>query len=535
MSGGQGGAMNRRAFLAAAGASAVAFRTNQGVGAQPTRADVPPGYTRLRVTDGTLTVAGKTGRAYRIEGDDGRLGYVGARGSRFQVALGNTTTEPLSIHWHGLILPNGQDGLPYVTQSPIKPGEQRLYDFPLVQAGTYWMHSHYGLQEQPMMTAPLILHDPRALHPDEQDVVMILNDFTTRDPATILAGLQGRTGSGAMQGMPGMGMSHMAPAGSGGETSGMRGGGSGMDMSSGPMPKREAGGMKIAMGGRDLNDVKYDAFLANRRPLSDPEVVRVLPGRGVRLRVINAASATNFFVLPGRLRAEAIAVDGEDIAPFSASSFELAIAQRVDLRLTLPRGEGAFPVLAQGEGTDMLAGIVLATPGAEVPRLPPKAKAVAGALTNVQERRLQARQPLAPRAIDRRLRVTLNGDMARYVWTLNGQAWPRITPLQVKQGERAEIAFVNETGMAHPMHLHGHVFEVTEIDGTRLPGARRDTVLVLPRQTIKVQFDAAYPGYWMIHCHVLYHQAAGMMTVLHYAGFENRSYDPMASLAEYSR
>ena len=89
--------------------------------------------------------------------------------------------------------------------------------------------------------------------------------------------------------------------------------------------------------------------------------------------------------------------------------------------------------------------------------------------------------------------------------------------------------------MAHPMHLHGHVFQVTAIDGTRMHGARRDTVLVLPRQTVTVQFDAAYPGYWMIHCHVLYHQAAGMMTVLHYEGFENRSYDPRASLSEFSR
>ncbi len=124
--------------------------------------------------------------------------------------------------------------------------------------------------------------------------------------------------------------------------------------------------------------------------------------------------------------------------------------------------------------------------------------------------------------------------MAAYTWTLNGQAWPKITPLEIKKGERVEIAFVNETGMAHPMHLHGHVFQVTEIAGTRCP-APWDTVSVLPRQTIKVQLDASYPGYWMIHCHVLYHQAAGMMTVLHYEGFTNRSYDPLASIAEFRR
>jgi FtsP/CotA-like multicopper oxidase with cupredoxin domain len=466
--------------------------------AQTATTGVPAGFTRLRLVESTLTVHGKTGKVYRIQQDDGTLGYTGARGSRFRVALENVTKDPTSIHWHGLILPDGQDGVPYVTQAPIKPGELRLYDFPLVQAGTYWMHSHFGLQEQPMMTAPLILHDPRTTRSGEQEVVVMLNDFTTRDPAAILAGLLGRPGAGAM---PGTGMSGMS-------------------------------GGKAGMGGRDLNDVAYDAFLANRRALSDPEVIRVLPGRTVRVRIINAASATNFFVRPGRLRAEAIAVDGEAIVPLPASSFELAIAQRIDVRVTIPQGAGAYPILAQGEGTDMLAGVVLASPGAVVPPQSLKAKAVAPALSNAQERRLQAARPLPSRMVNRRLRVTLDGDMARYVWMLNGQAWPKITPLQVKQGERVEIAFVNETSMAHPMHLHGHVFQVTEVNGTAMRGALRDTVLVLPRQTIKAQFDAAYPGYWMIHCHVLYHQAAGMMTVLRYEGFENRSYDPMASQGE---
>jgi len=274
--------MQRRAFLSGAVTSAV-VGLPRGVRAQTTPPAAPPGFTRLRITEGQITVEGKTGRAYRIQQDDGTPGYTGTRGERFRVALENATTEPVAIHWHGLILPNGQDGVPYVTQRPILPGEQRLYDFPLVQAGTYWMHAHFGFQEQPLMTAPLILRDPGA-PPDEQDVVVMLNDFTTRDPAGILAGLQG--------GAPG------APAGA-------------------------------------------------MRP--------------------------------------------------------------------------------------------------------------------------------------------------------------------------------------------GMSMQVTEIDGAPLPGAGRDTVLVLPRQTVKVQFDAAYRGHWMLHCHVLYHGTAGMMTVLRYEGFEDASYDPLASQAEFRR
>src|SRR4029453_3617886 len=107
------------------------------------------------------------------------------------------------LHWHGPSPPNGQDGVPYVTQPPIKAGEQRLYDFPLVQAGTYWMHSHFGFQEQPMMTAPLILPDPRAARPDAPGGVGILNDFTRRDPAAVRAQLQGQ---GAVGPKPAMSM-----------------------------------------------------------------------------------------------------------------------------------------------------------------------------------------------------------------------------------------------------------------------------------------------------------------------------------------
>jgi FtsP/CotA-like multicopper oxidase with cupredoxin domain len=467
--------------------------------AQPLSAPLPSGFTRLRVVEGQIDVEGKRGVAYRILQDNGEGGLIGVKGGRFQVALDNETREPTSIHWHGLILPNGQDGVPYVTQPPIRPGERRLYDFPLVQAGTFWMHSHFGLQEQQLLTAPLILRDPKA-DPQEHEVVVILNDFTTRDPLDIFAELKGQTGA-----MAGMAM-------------GKKGAMAGM-----------------AMGGPDLNDIKYDALLANRRTLADPEVVRVRPGERVRLRIIAGSSATNFFIRTGALRAEAVAVDGEDIVPLSGSAFELAIAQRLDLRIKIPTGQGVYPIFAQGEGSDLRTGVILATPQAEIPRLAPRAKAPAGALTNAQESRLRAVQSLAARPVDKRLQVTLDGKMAGYVWMLNDQAWPRITPLEVKKGERVELAFVNRTGMAHPMHLHGHVFQVTEIDGKRLPGAKRDTLLVMPRQTIKIQFDADYPGYWMLHCHVLYHLAAGMVTVLKYQGFENSSYDPLASQSEYRR
>ena len=460
---------------------------------------------RVADTEGEITVNGQKGKAYAIQQPDGTPGYVGTKGQRFKVALQNHTRDPVAIHWHGILLSNGQDGVPYVTQGPIRAGEERRYDFPIVQAGTYWMHSHFGLQEQGMMTTPLILKDPTDPHRGEQDVVMLLNDFTVRDPSDILAELQGN----APKATPGGAMAR--PGGA------------------------EQPGSGMAMGQTDLADVKYDALLANRRTLADPEVVRVQPGRTIRLRIIAAGSATNFFIDTGTLDTQAIAVDGEDIVPFPGNRFELAIAQRLDLRVKIPAGEGAYPIVAQGEGTDMRTGLVLATPNATIPMLSPKADTVASALTNAQELQLRSARPLPTKPVDRTLQVTLNGDMARYAWALNGQAWPKVTPLEVKQGERVELVFTNQTGMSHPMHLHGHVFQVTEIDGVPLSGATRDTVLVTPRQTVKVQFDAAYPGYWMLHCHILYHQAGGMMTVMKYRDFANAAYNPLASRAEFGR
>jgi FtsP/CotA-like multicopper oxidase with cupredoxin domain len=281
--------------------------------------------------------------------------------------------------------------------------------------------------------------------------------------------------------------------------------------------------------------VRYDALLANRRPLSDPDVTRATPGETVRLRIINMTSGSNVFLSTGRLAAEAIAVDGEDIVPLPGTRFELGVAQRIDIRVRIPSGQGAYPIIAQAEGTDLLAGVVLVTAEAAVPALSARAPKPVGALTNGQESRLRSLRPLVGKPVDHRLSVTLGGDMAAYVWSLNGQVWPRITPLEVKQGERVELGFVNQTMMTHPMHLHGHVFQVTEVTGARLRGAKRDTVLVPPRQAVKVEFDALYPGYWMVHCHLLYHQAAGMMTVLHYQGFTNARYDPLASAAEFPR
>jgi FtsP/CotA-like multicopper oxidase with cupredoxin domain len=268
----------------------------------------------------------------------------------------------------------------------------------------------------------------------------------------------------------------------------------------------------------DLNDVKYDAFLTNWRTLSNPEVIEVAPEKEIRLRVINGSSSTNFFIHLGKLKGEVIATDGSNCLPLTDSQFELSVAQRLDIRVKIPKEGGVYPILAQGEGLEMRTGLLLTTRGGQIPTLSEKADQPMGSLSYRQELLYKAKTSLPKKEINRRIVVNLNGNMMKYIWTINGKAWPNHDPMIVKQGERVELIFVNHTAMSHPMHLHGHVFQVTEINKQPLEGALRDTVLVLPKSTVKVQFDANNPGNWPCHCHNLYHLYAGMMTTLNYVG-----------------
>jgi len=298
------------------------------------------------------------------------------------------------------------------------------------------------------------------------------------------------------------------------------------------MPKMDAKGAasaapeptetKMAMGKPDANDWEYDAYLANDRTLGDPDVVKVEKNGRLRLRIINGSSGTNFFIDLGMLPGELIATDGMPVKPVQGSRFPLAIAQRIDLRIQLPREGGTFPILALREGAVEQTGIILASPASQVKKLALKNPAPAGLLTLDLESRLLAVNPLAPRAAGEPNILRLQGRMAQYDWLINGKAFDVANPgvetpqVMVKPGDSVVLKFVNETGMSHPMHLHGHSFQVIAINDRPINGALRDTVLVTPRTSVTVAFDANNPGLWFVHCHVLWHLEAGMATLVQY-------------------
>ena len=490
--------MNRRIFLTTMMNGAAAFGASAIVRPAIGWAQAPIGRfpTRLAVASRTIEVNGRAARVFGLLRTDGAHGVSLNADEIFDVELSNEIDQPTMIHWHGLTPPWESDGVPDNPMPLIAPGGRHRYNFPAGKGGTHWMHAH-TLQEQNLLAAPLVVRTANDQRRDEQEVVILLHDFSFTPAEELLARLKQGQGHGAP-------MDH-SMMGSGG-MSGM----SMMDYSA--MGQGTMAGMAgMQMGGMDLNDIDYDAYLANDRTLDDPEVVRVEKGGRVRLRIINGATSTGFTIDTGTMQGTLIAVDGQDVEPIVDASFPVSMGQRLDISLVLPQGEGAYPILALREGAVERTGLILATAGATVQRIA-NAAAEPGPIVGASlERRLRARNPLVVRPPDRRFMLTLTGQMQGYTWAVEGS-----DDLRARRGGRIEIAMRNASMMSHPMHLHGHHFQVTAIDGAELVGAVRDTVLVPPGSTIKIVFDADNPGKWPLHCHHLYHMATGMMAYVAY-------------------
>ncbi len=505
---------SRRAFLGASAALAASA-------AMPRRAFGQGGGLRLTATTRVLDIDGRAASVFGLVDGSGGQGLRLDHGQRFTLDLSNALDVDTIIHWHGQIPPNAQDGVPDLPAPMLRPGEVRAYDFaPL--AGTHWMHSHVPAQEMQLLAAPLIVRGAAELAEDRQEVVMFLHDFSFRSPQEVLAEITGGAGHGghgpqaaapgaaAMPGMDHAAMGHGGMDMAGGMMGAMPGmAAMGMGaMGPGAMGMAPVGGMAM-----DLNDHDFDAYLANDRTLGDPEVVRVERGGRIRLRIINASAATSYWIdtgVAGRL----IAVDGHDVVPVTGRRFGIAMGQRLDIALDLPRDRAAFPVLALREGARDRTGLILATPQAEVGRIAATGDTEAPAfdVDLAQEGALRAAAPLVERRPDKVETVMLGGAMQPYLWTINGRTWGEHVPLTARSGQRVEIAFHNMSMMGHPMHLHGHAFQVVGIGNRRFAGAVRDTVYVPPMAMVTIALDAGEAARWMLHCHHMPHLSTGMMT-----------------------
>ena len=265
--------------------------------------------------------------------------------------------------------------------------------------------------------------------------------------------------------------------------------------------------------GGDAGDVYYPHYLINGKPTADPAQFTGTPGSRVRLRLINAAGDTAFRVALGGHRLTVTHTDGFPVEPAEADSVLLGMGERYDLLVTL--GAGAFPLVALAEGKRERALAVVRTgngdappPHAVLPELDTTGVATSAILTAAADAALDTKTP------DREVTLTLTGSMADYDWGINGKRFDPAQPLRdaqaVRAGERVRLHMVNQTEMWHPFHLHGHTYQHPN------GGPRKDTSIILPKQTLTVDFDADNPGQWAAHCHNIYHAETGMMTVIGY-------------------
>ena len=398
-----------------------------------------------------------------------------------------------TLHWHGIALRNDMDGVHDLTQPAVAPGSEFTYRFTVPDAGTYWFHPHMGLELDRGLYAPLIVEDPHDPVSADVDATLMLDDWLDGYGPTqeeVFATLKQGHGMADTGGMGSMDMADMGGMGGMGSTN--------------------ATG-KGSMNGGISGDVAYLVHVINGRAPYDRETVTAKPGQKVRIRLINAGSDTAYRVAITGHRLTVTHADGFPITPVEVDNVLLGMGERYDVIITAQ--DGAFPIVAVPEGkSDGPAEAVLRTSTSAAPpqlgSLPAElnGRALAyGDLVASDAVRLPAKDP------DRRADIVLTGSMGAYDFGIGGKNFPDTAPIAVRQGERLRLKIHNNTMMFHPIHLHGHTFQMVN-DGS----ARKDTVNVLPMTAVEIDINADNPGQWMLHCHNTYHLETGMATLMSY-------------------
>ncbi len=495
-------------FLAALTTSAQAALVDYELTVSETRAAPAGKSVRFLTLNG-----GTPGPTLRFrEGDTARI--------RVHNALAR---EETSLHWHGLLVPNAMDGVPFLTTPPIPAGNDAVYEFPLRQSGTYWYHSHTGLQEQQGVYGSIVV-EPKNGEPvrADREHVVVLSDWTNENPTEVMRTLM--RGSDWYAIRKGNAQSILGALKSG---------------QLGAYLARE----KSRMPPMDVSDIAYDAFLLNGQRR---EELAARPGERIRLRVINAAAASYFYLHSATGPLTIVAADGPAVTPVKVDRLLVGMAETYDLLVTIPAsGKWEFRATAQdnsGHASLFLGdadGPEHAAASLPAPNLYAMDEMLVGALedddTALDELRSKPR-PSAPYAFlkspkstvlsgpRRDMTLRLSGDMQRYLWSFNGKTLAEDSTIPVKKGEVLRIELINDTMMHHPLHLHGHFFRVLNRNGARSP--LKHTVDVPPMGRRTIEFAANEQGDWFFHCHLLYHMDAGMARVFSYEAAENPDYKP---------
>jgi CopA family copper-resistance protein len=473
-------------------------------------------------------------------------------GQRVRIAVTNTLDEDTSIHWHGLLVPPEMDGVPGVSFPGIAPGQTFVYEFPVIQSGTYWYHSHSGLQEAEGHYAPIVI-EPAGADPVQSDRehVIVLADHSEMHPHLVFKRLkqQGGVFNYQRQTIAGLLAGEDQPA------------------------AERAEWARMLMDPTDISDVTgaVMTFLVNGHGPRDNWTALFRPGERVRLRFINAAAQMIFNVrIPG-LKLTVVAADGQNVRPVEVDEFQIGNAETYDV-VVQPIEERAYTLVAEAVDRSGMGRATLAPRPGMTAEVPPLRKRPLATMKDMgmdmsghahgagHEMSMDMRDPanapqvkmgpgvqmIAPmpmdrtgepglglddvghrvlvykdlvalewnpdtRAPSRALEIRLTGNMERFSWGFDGWKYSDgPPPYSFRTGERVRITLVNDTMMTHPIHLHGHFFELVHAPVGFLP--RKHTVNVLPGG--KVSYDVtAEEGDWAFHCHMLYHMHGGMFQV----------------------
>jgi len=479
--------------------------------------------------------------------------------------INQLNSEEVSIHWHGLLLPPIMDGVPYVNTPPIRPGKSFTFRFEIRQHGTYWYHSHTHVQEQKGVYGAMIIHPKKKTIKVDHDIAVVLSDWSDENADNIIKNLR-KDGDYYLY-----------------KKNSVR---SYIGSIMADSLKSHLYNEWIRMGGMDLSDVGYDAFLINGQ--RDHQLVNAHPGEKIRLRIINAAASTYFYIALGYLDMQVISSDGLDIKDVFAKEILMGMAETYDVLLTLPEHKNyEFKITAQDVTGSASAWIGMGdkvhAPQKQQPNLyaimshtgdadhshhtmpssaikeksksdhsshenhnksdPKKSQdtkdsthhglnhntrastgnTIIETLT-VDDLRAKDNTTFSNDKKRYDLKLVLGGDMERYIWHINGKAIHQDRNININEGDVVRFTFVNETMMHHPMHLHGHFFRVLNKHGDFSP--LKHTVDVPPHGTRTIEFYANEPGQWMLHCHNLYHLKSGMARVVKYT-----SYTPVGEMA----
>ena len=496
----------------------------------------------LHIREQTVRPAGKAVRGFTI--NDGIPGPTlrFREGEWARIRVHNHLDVETSTHWHGLLLPNEQDGVPHVNTPPILAGKSHTFEFELRHGGTYWYHSHTHLQEQNGVYGSIVI-TPRggeAVKTDREQV-LVLSDWTNFNPHEAMRML--------MRGTDYFGLMRRN--------------------SQTILGAWQRGNLKDYFRREwdrilpmDISDVGYHAFLVNGQRRVQLEG---LPGERVRLRIINASAATYFYLHSSAGPMTIVAADGPPVRPVKVNRVLQAIAETYDVVITVPEsGQYELRFTSQdgsghasaffGNGTlkpaqdpprpnlyrmDEMLDLALEEQEDE-PRASlnlPRPGSPYRLLRATHDTTLPAKLPR------RKITMHLTGDMNRYIWSFDGRTIAQEPYVMIKKGEIIELELINDTMMHHPIHLHGHFFRLLMGNGRYSP--LKHTVDVPPMSKRTVEFEANEAKDWMFHCHILYHMMSGMARVFRYEDEfatapppiskpEDQSLDHAAGLGEHS-